>query len=120
MAKKKTVVPTKDPDTLELHELYKKHEYHPISERNAIEYCAGCGSWCVHLDRVAMMRDETHLVPLLPRDFGDTGPFRLHKVMGLLKLEQQQSLAAYLKLHGYGSKNAGRKKELSMYLKEDK
>ena len=120
MAKKKTVVPKPDLDTVELHELYKKHEYHPISERNAIEYCAGCGSWSVHLDRVTMMKDESRMVPLLPRDFGDTGPFKLWKVMNRLKPEQKLSLAKYLKDKGYGSKDKKRKEELAEYLEEEK
>ena len=119
MAKKKTKV-VEDINSFELHELYKKHEYHPISERNAIEFCVGCGTWAVHLDRENNMKDERNLVPLLPRDFGDTGPFKLWKVMNFLNPKQRLSLATYLKSKGYGSKNAKRKEEIAEYLEEEK
>jgi hypothetical protein len=108
---KNTKCVVRDPATAELHDLYKKHEYRAISERNVIEFCAGCGSWVVHADR-----DDPESVPLLPRDFGDTGPFRLWKVMSWLSPEQRVALATYLKANGYGSKDSKRREELSAYL----
>lgn len=119
MAKKKKTCAVMDKNTLELHELYGKHEFHPISDRNAIEFCAGCGSWSVHLNRADGLKDESVLVPLLPKDFGDSGPFNLPKVMAWLSPRQQLSLAAYLQSKGYGAKRVTRRVELEKYLNKE-
>jgi hypothetical protein len=116
--KKNTKCAVIDKQASELHDLYEKHEFKAISEGNAIEFCPGCGSWHAHLDRDNMVRDEGKMVPLLPRDFGKTGPFSLKKVMARLSAEQRYSLAKYLRGLGYGSKDTVRRQEILKYINE--
>lgn len=116
--KKKSKCAQPSADSFELHELYKKHEYKEISEGNAISVCAGCGCWIAGIDRDTNSKSHTKL-KLLPRDFGDTGPFVLGNVMKLLNEEQQLSLALHLKGLGYGSKDAKRRVEIEKYLDKE-
>ena len=115
---KKTKCVAFDKEAFELHELYKKHEYREISEKNAIKFCPSCGSWAVHLNREAGMKDELNLIPLLPEDLIG-GPFRLEKVMRLLGTEQQMSLAKYLQMKGYEKKGVTHRAELKKYLHKE-
>lgn len=106
-----------DKDSFELHELYKKHEYRPISEDNAIQYCPSCGSWVVDMNREAFTKTEDgKLSKLQSTDFRPYGGLDLQRVMSILSKEQQASLAAHLKADGWGNTNKERAKELEKYL----
>lgn len=84
-------------EAFELHELYGKHEWRPISDKNVIHYCEGCGSWVGKFNRSNMQRDEV-LTPLSSSDFGKTQGFNLEKVGYLISAERKASLIRYLEL----------------------
>jgi hypothetical protein len=115
---RKTKCAVADLTTAELHDLYQKHEYKEISEDNAISVCAGCGSWVARLDRENSAKGH-EFVRLLPKDFGESGPFKLKNVMRLLSVEQRLSLAAYLTKLGYERKGAKHRAELLTYTNKE-